>query len=123
MKIYMCIHCGNIAIKVVDSGVNMVCCGEDMIELKCNTIDASIEKHIPVIIKNNDKYEIRVGSVNHPMSEEHNIRFLVIVTNKGYDVKYLEVNQEPAIEYTTSDEIKEVYAYCNIHGLWKKEID
>ena len=122
MKIYLCRHCGNVVVKLIDSGVNVVCCGEDMMELVPNTVDAATEKHIPVINKLENGYEIKVGSVIHPMSEEHYISFIIIHTDKGFDVKYLNKNDEPVINYVTNDKVLEVYAYCNLHGLWKKEI-
>lgn len=123
IKVFRCKHCGNISVKIVDSGVDLVCCGEVMEELVPNTVDASLEKHVPDVSKIGNDYEIQVGSVKHPMSEEHHIKFLILVSDNGFNVINLDIDFDPKVIYTTGDELKEVYAYCNLHGLWKKEID
>lgn len=122
IKFYICKHCGNIITKIADSKVPVVCCGENMTELVPNTVDASFEKHIPVVEQDNNTYKINVGSVDHPMTEEHHISWIVVVTEKGFQTVYLEKTVLPKITLTTSEKIYEVYAYCNLHGLWKKEV-
>lgn len=122
IKFYICKHCGNIVTKLVDSKVPVVCCGENMDELIPNTVDASVEKHIPVIENNGSYIIVKVGSIDHPMTLEHHISWIVVVTEKGFQTVYLEKAVLPKITLTTSEKIYEVYAYCNLHGLWKKEV-
>ena len=83
-KFYKCRHCGNVIHKVVDSKVPVVCCGEKMEELIPNTVDASNEKHVPVVTKISDcKIKVEVGSVPHPMLPEHFIAFIYVETENG----------------------------------------
>ncbi len=118
---YRCAHCGNIIEKVVDKGVKVVCCGEPMGELVANTTDAATEKHVPVVEKAGDKITVTVGSVEHPMTEEHYIQFIVAVTDKGMQRVDLTPADKPQATFCGSD-IKEVYEYCNLHGLWKADV-
>lgn len=120
-KIYMCRHCKNMIAMIKDSGVNVVCCGEKMAEVVAGTVDASVEKHVPVYKVEGNKVIVNVGSVTHPMIEEHYIEWVSLETNKGIQRKYLNPNQEPQACFAILDdeEVKEVYAYCNLHGLWK----
>ena len=119
IKFYICRHCGNVVVKLVNSGVGVHCCGEAMQELFANTVEASVEKHIPVIEKKDSIVNVRIGSVDHPMTDEHRISWVVLVTEDGYQVKNLKVGDLPVATFDCSDEVKEVYAYCNLHGLWK----
>ena len=83
-KFYQCAHCGNVIIKVVDSGVPVVCCGEKMVELIPNTVDASGEKHVPVVKWLDEQtIQVEVGSVHHPMLPEHHIAFIYVETERG----------------------------------------
>ena len=83
-KFYKCNRCGNVAIKVVDSGVPMVCCGEKMELLEPNVVDASGEKHMPVVsLLGDGKIRVEVGSVHHPMTPEHHIAFIYVETDQG----------------------------------------
>ena len=101
----------------------MVCCGKKMTKLEAGVVEASREKHIPVISVSDDKVAINVGSVEHPMSEEHSILWVYLETNKGGHLKYLEVGAPPITTFALSDEEPvSVYAYCNLHGLWKADI-
>lgn len=117
-KFYRCRHCGNIAIKVVDSKVPMVCCGEKMEELVPSENDTGAEKHVPVA-ERLDRYRIKVtvGSVPHPMMPEHHISFIVLETAHGFQVAY--PKDTPEAIFYTEDEVTAIYEYCNIHGLWK----
>lgn len=121
VKFYRCKHCGNIIIKVKDSTVPVVCCGEQMVELVAGTVEASHEKHIPVYDVSENLVSVKVGEVAHPMLNEHLIEFIVLETNKGYQVKHLKPGEEPqAVFSLTNDEkVLSVYEYCNLHGLWK----
>lgn len=122
VKFYICKHCGNIITKIEDSKVPVVCCGENMTEMIPNTVDASFEKHIPVIEQDNNTYQINIGSIDHPMTEEHHISWIVIVTETGFQTIYLKQNELPHIKLLSNEKILEAYAYCNLHALWKKEV-
>ena len=122
-KFYICEHCGNIVTKLDDSGVPLVCCGSKMTELRAGVVEASREKHIPVVTVEEGKVIATVGSVGHPMSEEHSIEWLWLETDRGGMVKYLAPGEEPRAVFALADEKPiAVYAYCNLHGLWKAEI-
>lgn len=118
-KFFKCRHCGNVVTKVVDSGVPVVCCGEKMEELIPNTVDASGEKHLPVMTRINDcSIKIEVGSVAHPMLPEHHIVFIYVETEDGGIRVDLKDKPEAVVCTCTSKPIA-VYEYCNLHGLWK----
>ncbi len=123
MKFYRCKHCGNIIAMVNDSGVRVKCCGEEMMELIPGEVDAALEKHVPVFEKNGNILTVRVGSVAHPMLEEHYIQWIAIRTNKGNQRKCLNPGDEPKAEFALLDgeEVLEVYEYCNLHGLWRSK--
>ena len=122
-KFYICNHCGNIIEKVKDVGVPVVCCGEKMKELVPNTVEASGEKHIPVVTVSEGKVVVNVGSVNHPMAEEHFIEWVYVETEKGGQRKNLNPGQDPNVSFELgNDKAVAVYAYCNLHGLWMTEI-
>ena len=120
LKFYRCNVCGNIAIKLVDSGIPMVCCGQPMTEIVANTTDAAQEKHVPVVTRNGDVVDIKVGIVPHPMTNEHYIQFIVLETEENTYIKELQPNDAPETKFLLSKDkkIKAVYAYCNLHNLW-----
>lgn len=124
MKYYICRQCGNMVSMISESGVPMVCCGKKMEELIPNTVEASGEKHIPVMEVMEDQVKVCVGSVEHPMSEEHYIQWIGIETEKGCQLKKLNPGQAPVAEFALKDDKAiAVYAYCNLHGLWKAEVE
>ena len=121
-KFYKCRHCGNVVEKVVDSSIPVVCCGEKMEELIPNTVEASGEKHIPVVTKIDEcTIKVEVGSVAHPMLPEHHIAFIYVETEDGGIRVDLKDKPEATICTCTSQPIA-VYEYCNLHGLWKTEL-
>lgn len=124
IKFYKCAVCGNVAVKVVDSRVPLVCCGQKMEELVPNTVDASGEKHVPVVTQIDDcKIKVEVGSVPHPMTPEHHIAFIYVETeNGGMRIDLPHEGKAEAIFCTCADKPVAVYEYCNLHGLWKTEI-
>ncbi len=123
VKFYRCNHCGNIVMMVHDSKVSMMCCGEKMTELVAGSTDAAVEKHVPVVDIKSNSVEVSVGSVMHPMEEEHYIMWIYLETNRGGQIKYLNPGEDAMATFLLNDEKpKVVYAYCNLHGLWKKEI-
>ena len=123
-KFYICNHCGNIINKIHDSGVSVVCCGEKMKQLVPGEVEASVEKHLPVVTYNDNSVTAVVGSVNHPMTEEHSITWVYLQTNKGGQRKNLTHNEDPRVTFALAADEKPiaVYAYCNLHGLWKTNI-
>ncbi len=124
IKFFKCEHCGNIVIKVVDAGVPVMCCGEKMVELVAGFVDAAVEKHVPVVEVEGANVRVKVGEVEHPMTEEHLIQFVVLVTEKGYQVAQLTAENEPKAEFVLAegDAAVKVYEYCNLHGLWVNEL-
>ncbi len=120
MKIFRCKHCGNIIVKIEDSGVPVVCCGEEMELLVAESIEASYEKHIPVVSTNGDEITVKVGSEEHPMITEHYIEWILVERDKSFTVKYLQPGEKPEATFYVKDEkLVNVFAYCNLHGLWK----
>ena len=122
-KFYICEKCGNIIGMIHASGVTPHCCGQKMTVLEAGVVEASREKHIPEVSINGNEVKVVVGSVLHPMAEEHSILWVYLETDKGGQRKNLEVGAAPEVTFALKDEIPvAVYAYCNLHGLWKKEI-
>lgn len=121
MKFYRCPHCGNIIVKVHDSGVPVVCCGQPMQELVPNTGDGAGEKHVPVCERNGNEVVVKVGSVAHPMLDNHYIEWIILSTNKGNQRKCLKPGEAPEARFLVADdeEVVAVYEYCNLHGLYK----
>ena len=120
---YICEHCGNLVEVINDAGVPLVCCGQKMTKLEAGTVEASHEKHIPVVTVEGNTVKVDIGSVAHPMTEEHSILWVYLQTDKGGQRKSLEVGSEPSVSFALLDEKPvAVYAYCNLHGLWKTEI-
>ena len=123
VKFFVCEHCGNVVEKVEDHGVPVMCCGKKMAELVPGVVEASHEKHIPVAKVEGNLVKVAVGSVEHPMAEEHSILWVALESDKGLYRKHLEVGKEPEAVFALADEKPvAVYAYCNLHGLWKSEI-
>jgi superoxide reductase len=101
----------------------MVCCGQKMSEIVAGTVEASREKHIPVASVEGDVVNVVVGSVEHPMAEEHSILWIELKTDRGVQRKHLNPGEAPKVSFALAGEKPlEVYAYCNLHGLWKVEI-
>jgi len=123
-KFYLCKICGNLVGKIHDSGVTMVCCGQPMTELIPNTVEASFEKHLPVISVAGSTVTVKVGSVSHPMTPEHYIDFIYLETEKGGQRKALAPNALPEASFMVTPDDKPVgaFAYCNLHGLWKTSV-
>ena len=120
MKFYKCEHCGNIVTFVENKGVPVMCCGQKMTELEAGVTDAAQEKHVPVVKKDGDIVTVSVGSVEHPMLEEHFIQWVCLETDKGSQIKYLNAGEKPEAVFSLNGEkLVAVYEYCNLHGLWK----
>ena len=122
-KFYICEHCGNLVHVVNDARVPMMCCGQKMTKLEAGAVEASHEKHVPVVSIEGNTVKVEVGSVLHPMAEEHSILWVYLQTENGGQLKYLDVGAEPVVRFALEGEKPEaVYAYCNLHGLWKTEL-
>lgn len=121
LKFFRCEHCGNIIEMVEDKGVPVVCCGQRMTELVAGTSDGAREKHVPVYEVKNNIVHVKVGEVAHPMIPEHYIEWIVLQTKNGVQRKELNPGDKPEACFTLcdGDEVESVYAYCNLHGLWK----
>ena len=122
-KFYICEHCGNIVGMIHSAGVPLMCCGQKMTKLEAGVVEASHEKHIPVVTVEGNTVRVNVGSVTHPMSEEHHIAWIYLQTNRGGQRKCLDVTGAPEVTFALADETPvAVYAYCNLHGLWKTDL-
>jgi superoxide reductase len=123
IKFYRCDICGNIVALIKSGDGTLVCCDQEMTLLEANTIDASVEKHVPVVEKEDGKINVTVGSTIHPMTEAHYIEWIALATEDKINLIYLKPDMEPKAEFTYSSEDDQkdftVYEYCNLHGLWK----
>lgn len=121
MKIFKCKKCGKVINILNDLDTKTICCNEEMEELIPNTVDAAFEKHVPSInVKDNVVY-VQIGEVEHPMTDEHHIEWIMCEYKDAYIVKKLNPN-EKAVAYFDNKENIKIYAYCNLHGLWTKEL-
>lgn len=123
---YRCRHCGNVIVKTVDSGVPVHCCGEAMETLIPQSTENGTEKHLPIVSKNcrtasQDCYlRVQVGSALHPMTDEHLIQWVCLENADGFEVRFLAPGTEPVVEFCNcGGGTVAVYAYCNLHRLWK----
>ena len=119
-KFFICEHCGNLIGMIHDAGVPMMCCGQKMTKLELGTIEASHEKHIPVVEVKDNTVTVTIGSVEHPMVAEHYIEWVSLQTKFGNQRKLLSAGNAPTVCFALceGDEVEAVYAYCNLHGLW-----
>jgi len=118
-EIYKCEICGNMIEVVHASDGILVCCGQPMKLQVENTVDASKEKHVPVIEKVECGVLVKVGAIEHPMLEKHYIEWVEIQTSNKIYRKYLNPGDKPQAIFLVEEEILQVREYCNIHGLWK----
>lgn len=122
MKFYKCRHCGQIVAIIEPTGVDIICCGDPMDEMVANTTDAAVEKHVPEYKIENGKLHVSIGSVDHPMTPEHFIKWVYVETGHGSYLKELHPAEKPHVTFELAEGESPccVYAYCNLHGLWKK---
>ena len=120
-KFFKCPHCGQIVAMVKETGVPIICCGVPMEEIIAGVVEASKEKHIPTYKVENGKVKVNVGSVEHPMEPKHYIEWVSLQTKNGNQRKALTAGNKPYVEFLIEDgdEVEAVYAYCNLHGLWR----
>ena len=122
-RFYICEHCGNLIGMIHNSGVPVMCCGQKMTKLIPGTVDASREKHLPVVAVDGNAVTVTVGSEAHPMVSEHSILWVYLQTDKGGHRMKLSPGGEPVAKFTLCGEKPiAVYAFCNLHGLWKTDI-
>lgn len=119
---YICQHCGNIIAMIRDQGVSVHCCGEKMHRLEPGSTKASGEKHVPVYHQEGNMVHVSVGSVEHPMSEEHRIEWICLETKQGVQYARLHPTDKPKATFALlpGDHVQTVYAFCNQHSLWKQ---
>ena len=124
MKFYICEQCGNIITYAKNTGVPVVCCGQKMKEIIPGSVEASVEKHLPVVKVEGNLVTAVVGSVEHPMVEEHFIQWLALETENGSQLKRLVPGEKPQAVFALAEGEKPlaVYEWCNLHGLWKTEL-
>ena len=124
MKFYICKHCGNVITKLTSSQVPVQCCGENMQPLEAGVTDAAVEKHVPVVTVEGNLVKVHVGSVTHPMTAEHLIQWVAVVTDRDALIHWFHPEETPEVVFALAEgqQVKEVYAYCNLHGLWKAEL-
>jgi superoxide reductase len=119
MEVYKCDICGNI-VEVLHAGKGqLVCCNEPMKQMKENTVDASLEKHVPVIEKVANGLKVKVGNVPHPMEEKHYIEFVELIVDGKVCRQYLSPGQAPEAFFEITGDKVTAREYCNVHGLWK----
>ena len=121
MELFICKHCGNIITFLENSNVPVMCCGEKMHKVEPNTVDAAVEKHLPVIEVKDLLATVTVGAVEHPMQDDHYIKWIVLETSEGIKVKNLTPSDKPIAIFSLLDgeEVIAAYEFCNKHGIWK----
>lgn len=117
MKFYRCKKCGNI----ITSKDTPICCEDEMEELIPNTVDAALEKHVPVYKINNNKIEVTVGEVEHPMLDNHYITLIAQVSDDKINMVKLNPGDKPSATFEYIKDSK-IYEYCNLHGLWVTDV-
>lgn len=124
MKFYICRHCGNIVTKLTSSKVPLHCCGQPMELLEAGVTDAATEKHVPVVTVEGNLVKVDVGAVPHPMVEEHFIQWVAVETERDALVHWFHPGEAPEAVFALAEgqQVKAVYEYCNLHGLWKKDL-
>ena len=118
--VYHCPKCGNMVEVITEGEGQLVCCGSKMVRLACNNVDASLEKHVPVVEKAEGGYKVTVGSTLHPMTQDHYIQWIELLTDTTVLRKELKPSDKPEAVFMTCDTPQCVRAYCNLHGMWKQ---
>lgn len=121
IKLYRCSVCGQITAVINNTGSPLVCCGKPMEELTAGSVDASHEKHVPILTTHDSIAHVKIGSTLHPMTEAHSICWAALRTRHGWQIKRLAPGDEPRVCFRLcqGDEAETAYAYCNLHGLWR----
>ncbi len=124
MKFYICKETGEVLTRLTDSHETLTCGGHEMVELKAGVEDAALEKHVPVVTVEGNQVHVNVGAVTHPMTEAHLILWIALETDRDAQIHWLTAEDAPEASFVVPEgqSAKAVYAYCNLHGLWMKEI-
>lgn len=124
MKFYICKETGEVITRLTSSGAPLTCGGHELVELQAGVTDAAVEKHVPAVTVEGNTVSVHVGSVTHPMTEEHLILWVALETDRDAQVHWLQPGEAPECSFVVpaGQSAKAVYAYCNLHGLWMKEI-
>lgn len=117
-SVYKCEKCGNIIESLWDGQPTISCCENEMIKLIPNTTEAATEKHVPVIERDGNKVTVKVGEVEHPMTNEHYILFIEVITDQNVYRKDLKPGDSPVAEFLITEENITAREYCNLHGFW-----
>ena len=117
--IYKCEVCGNIVQLIHEGGGTLVCCEKEMIKLEEQTADFKTEKHVPTIEKTENGFMIKVGSTEHPMTEEHHIEWIELIADEISYRKYLKPGEKPQAEFCIQAENVSAREYCNLHKMWR----
>lgn len=120
-EIYVCDICGNIVETLDDAKGELVCCGQPMTLQRANTIDASHEKHVPVVTKEGNRIKVKIGSIPHPMQPEHFIQWIELIQGSKVKRTELKPGDQPEAEFCVDENDFIVRAYCNLHGLWANQ--
>ena len=121
MKFFKCKKCGKVIAILKESACGTFCCGEEMVELHAGTTDGAVEKHVPVLAEKDGWYMVYVGTAAHPMTEEHYIEWVLAEYENRFEVLRLKPGDEPKVMLSSEEKPVAVYAYCNLHGLWRNE--
>ncbi len=121
-KLYRCSKCGSVVAKLNVGGCSPSCCGAPMDELTANTTDGAFEKHVPEVAVEGNAVRVQVGATIHPMMDAHYIQWIALETTQGVQIATLKPGAEPKATFTADGDPIAAYEYCNLHGLWKKEL-
>lgn len=116
-KLYRCNVCGNIAWKLVDKGVSLYCCGEEMEQLDPGVSDGAAEKHVPVLCRDGEQVTVQVGATAHPMEEAHSIQIIAAVSGDTATVRLPRPGDAPELRLYATEQVR-AYAYCDQHDYW-----
>ncbi len=126
MRFYKCQTCGQMVMKIKNTGASLICCGKPMLEIEPMTSKDEMmnEKHIPEYAYLNNVLRVWVGEIPHPMTDEHYIEWILVETNKGYHMKKLKVDRSAEATFKLEEDEKPlaIYTYCNIHSLWELDL-
>lgn len=118
-QVYKCEHCGNIADILHGGGPKLFCCNKPMVLLEENTVDAAVEKHVPVVTKVDGGFKVAVGNVAHPMADDHHIEWIEVLENGSVHRQFLSPGEAPEAFFALEADSVTARAYCNLHGFWK----
>lgn len=122
-RFFFCDTCGNLLIAAIASGAIPDCCGHEMTQLEPNTTDGSYDKHVPIVTyTSRHSLKVSIGALPHPMTNVHNIQFVCLETTTGFVIRFLKEETLPEVCIRFNGKPIAVYAYCNIHGLWRAEV-